>query len=95
MNQAYILRKTEQRVRGAVEEINTDQIPEGEVSISVHYSSLNYKDGLILNGLGNLVKEYPHVPGIDFVGEVLESKHSNFSRGDWVIGTGFRIIEIV
>ena len=91
---AYILRKTEQRVRGAVEEINADQIPEGEVSISVHYSSLNYKDGLILNGLGNLVKEYPHVPGIDFVGEVLESKHSNFSRGDWVIGTGFRIGEM-
>ena len=40
---AYILRKTEQRVRGAVEEINTDQMPEGEVRISVHYSSLNYK----------------------------------------------------
>ena len=90
---AYLLRKNRKGIIGAIEEIHTDQLPDDEVNVSVRYSSLNYKDGLILNGIGNLVKKYPHVPGIDFVGTVIDSKHSDFSPGDWVIGTGFRIGE--
>jgi len=90
---AYLLHKTPKGIIGAIEKMTTDQLPDGEVKVSVRYSSLNYKDGLILSGLGNLVKKYPHVPGIDFVGTVLDSNNSDFSTGDWVIGTGFRIGE--
>ena len=64
------------------------------MTVEVAYSSLNYKDGLVLNGLGGLVKSYPHVPGIDYAGTVSYSTHPDFTRGDHVIGTGFRVGEV-
>ena len=62
--------------------------------IKVHYSSLNYKDALILKNGGKLVKEYPHIPGIDFSGQVIESDSANFKTGDEVVLTGCRVGEI-
>ena len=66
----------------------------GDVLVKVHYSSLNYKDALILKNGAKLVKEYPHIPGIDFSGEVIESENQEFKKGEEVILTGCRVGEI-
>ena len=66
----------------------------GEVLVQVEYSGLNYKDALILKNGARLVKEYPHVPGIDFSGKVIESENQEFKSGDEVILTGCRVGEI-
>ncbi len=77
----------------AIKTLDDDALPEGGVTVAVDYSSLNYKDGMVLNGLGNLVKSYPHVPGIDFAGTVEESESLDFKPGDEVILTGWRVGE--
>ena len=66
----------------------------GDVLVKVDYSGLNYKDALILKNGGKLVKEFPHIPGIDFSGTVAESKNNSFKTGDEVILTGWRVGEI-
>tara|TARA_Y100000310_G_scaffold285252_1_gene308589 strand:+ start:4222 stop:5223 length:1002 start_codon:yes stop_codon:yes gene_type:complete len=66
----------------------------GDVLVKVDYSSLNYKDALILRNGGKLVKEYPHIPGIDFSGKVVESVSSDFKSGDDVVLTGCKVGEI-
>ena len=66
----------------------------GNVVVKIEYSSLNYKDALILKNGGKLVKEYPHIPGIDFSGKVIESDSPNFKSGDEVVLTGCRVGEI-
>ena len=67
---------------------------EGEVIVRVSYAGLNYKDGLCLNGQGGLIREFPRIPGVEFAGEVLESRDERYSVGDQVIATGSRIGEI-
>ena len=67
MFKALVLHQQEREVSAVIEELDESRLPEGEVEIDVAYSSLNYKDGLVLNGLGGLVKTYPHIPGIDDV----------------------------
>ncbi len=66
----------------------------GDVLVKVDYSSLNFKDALILRNGGKLVKEYPHIPGIDFSGKVVESEAVDYKSGDDVILTGCRVGEI-
>ena len=92
MIKAIIVEQAEDRtVSAAIQEIETSQLPDdGEVDIAVEYSNINYKDGLCLNGLGGLVRNYPHVPGIDFAGEVTASRDPNFKPGDKVIMGGQR-----
>ena len=69
--------------------------PEGaDVTLRVLYSTLNYKDGLAMNGLGKVVKSYPHIPGVDLVGEVIESDSREWHPGDVAICTAFRVGEI-
>jgi acrylyl-CoA reductase (NADPH) len=75
---------------GAVDEA---RLPPGEVTVRVECSTLNYKDGLILQGLGRLVRNYPHVPGVDFAGTVERSESPQFEPGDPVILTGWRVGE--
>ena len=77
-----------------VRSIDKSFLKHGDVTIKVDYSDLNFKDGLILKNGGRLVKEFPHIPGIDFSGTVLESENSKFKEGDEVILTGFRVGEI-
>ena len=77
-----------------IEELDESRLPPGDVEIAVAYSSLNYKDGLVLNGLGGLVKTYPHVPGLDLAGTVVHSQSDPFQPGDQVICTGWRVGEI-
>ena len=59
----------------------------------MQHSTLNYKDGLILNGLGRLVRNYPHIPGVDFAGVVEASQHPGFEPGESVVLTGWRVGE--
>ena len=67
---------------------------EGDVLVKVDYSGLNYKDALILNNGGKLVKDFPRIPGIDFSGKVVETNNDNFKKDDEVILTGCRVGEI-
>ncbi len=69
-------------------------LPPGDVTVRIAYSDLNYKDGMVVKGLGRLVKTYPHVPGIDFSGIVEASESPRFKPGDQVILTGWRVGEI-
>ena len=92
---ALIVDKAEDgTVSQAIEEIGEDRLPaEGDVTIAVEYSTLNYKDGLCLTGAGGLVRTYPHVPGIDFAGTVETSKDGRYKPGDKVVLTGWRVGE--
>jgi alcohol dehydrogenase/acrylyl-CoA reductase (NADPH) len=77
-----------------VKELDTDVLKDGNVLVKIDYSGLNYKDALILNNGGRIVKKYPFVPGIDFSGTVEESKDDKFKKGDRIILTGFRVGEV-
>ena len=77
-----------------IKSIDKSFLKHGDVTIKVDYSDLNFKDGMILKNGGRLVKEFPHIPGIDFSGTVLESENSKFQEGDEVILTGFRVGEV-
>jgi len=94
---ALIVDKSEDgAITQSVERIDENRLPEapGEsVTVRVVYSTLNYKDGLCLTGGGGLVRTYPHVPGIDFAGEVEHSESPDFRPGDKVVLTGWRVGE--
>ena len=77
-----------------IKSIDKSFLKHGDVTVKVDYSDLNFKDGMILKNGGRLVKEFPHIPGIDFSGTVLESENSKFNEGDEVILTGFRVGEV-
>ncbi|WP_394352142.1 MDR family oxidoreductase [Rhodobacter sp. SGA-6-6] len=75
-------------------ELEDGALPEGEVTVAVEYSTLNYKDGLCLSPSGGgLVRNYPHVPGIDFAGRVESSSDPRYRPGDAVVLTGWRVGE--
>jgi acrylyl-CoA reductase (NADPH) len=76
-----------------VKELPDAALPEGDVTVAVEYSTVNYKDGLCITGQGGLVRNYPHVPGIDFAGTVETSSDSRYRPGDRVILTGWRLGE--
>jgi acrylyl-CoA reductase (NADPH) len=84
----------DRKVSHSIQTLANDRLPDGDVTIAVKYSTLNYKDGMIINGLGRLVREYPHVPGIDFSGVVEQSASPDYKPGDEVILTGWRVGEI-
>jgi len=91
---ALVLDQTEDGVSSAITELDDDRLPEGNVTVAVEWSSLNYKDGMILSGIGRLVRDYPHVPGVDMAGVVESSDDSRFQPGDRVALTGYRVGEI-
>jgi len=90
---ALVLEQQDKKVSHAVRELGVGDLPEGDVTVAVEYSTLNYKDGMVVNGLGNLVRNYPHVPGIDFAGTVEESASDRYKPGDKVVLTGWRVGE--
>ena len=87
----YLVREKDEIFSGSLEEIDTPSIESGRVLIKVHYSSLNYKDALAASGAKGVVKSYPFVPGIDVAGEIIESMSPDFSIGDNVLATGYKI----
>jgi len=91
---ALVLEQQDKKVSHEVREIGRDDLPEGNVTVAVEYSTLNYKDGMVVNGIGNLVRNYPHVPGIDFAGTVEESANDRYKPGDKVVLTGWRVGEV-
>jgi acrylyl-CoA reductase (NADPH) len=90
---ALVLREANRKVTAAFETLTEADLPEGDVLVRVSHSTLNYKDGMVLNGIGRLVRDYPHVPGIDFSGVVENSHHTGFKPGDEVVLTGWRVGE--
>jgi acrylyl-CoA reductase (NADPH) len=84
----------DRRVSGAVETLSDDRLPAGDVTVAIAYSTLNYKDGLILTSGGGLVKTWPHVGGIDFAGTVESSDDQRFKPGDNVVLNGWRVGEL-
>ena len=91
---ALVVNKSEDgTVRAGVEQLTLEQLPEGNVTVAVEYSTVNYKDGLCLSTGGGLVRNYPHVPGIDFAGTVESSDDDRYKPGDKVVLTGWRVGE--
>jgi len=91
---ALILNQEGENFSREIKSIERSFLKEGDVTVKVQYSGLNYKDALILKNGARLVKEFPHIPGIDFSGIVEESNHKNFKSGDEIILTGWRVGEI-
>jgi acrylyl-CoA reductase (NADPH) len=91
---ALIINQDGESFTREIKSIDKSFLKHGDVTIKVDYSDLNFKDGMILQNGGRLVKEFPHIPGIDFSGTVLESENSKFKEGDEVILTGFRVGEV-
>src|SRR5271168_962951 len=90
---ALVLHEEGGKVTPRLETVEEDRLPPGEVTVSVEYSTLNYKDGMILSGIGRLVRTYPHIPGIDFAGTVERSESPDFAPGDKIVLTGWRVGE--
>ena len=90
---ALVLDQNDKKVTAEFRNLTTDDLPDGDVLVRVKWSTLNYKDGMILNGLGRLVRTYPHVPGVDFSGEVVSSSDARYKPGDEVVLTGWRVGE--
>ena len=91
---ALVLEEDDGKVSNQIKDLSVDDLPEGDVLVRVEYSDVNYKDGMIVNGIGGLVRNYPHVPGIDFSGTVEETSHARFKAGDKVVLTGWRVGEV-
>ena len=88
-------RDEDKTIRHEMTELQHGDLPaDGEVLVAVKYSTVNYKDGLCLSGKGGLVRTYPHIPGIDFAGEVVSSSDKRYQQGDLVALTGWRVGEI-
>lgn len=77
-----------------VQELSDSRLPDGDVTVAVEYSTLNYKDALCLGSGGGLVRAWPHVPGIDFSGVVETSDDARYRPGDRVVLTGWRVGEV-
>ena len=91
---ALVLEEKDGKVTAGMQQLSEERLPAGDVTVRVVASTLNYKDGMILKGMGRLVRAYPHVPGIDFAGVVESSRSSDFRPGDQVVLTGWRVGEI-
>ncbi|TAN20413.1 MAG: oxidoreductase [Actinomycetota bacterium] len=91
---ALVIDETDGKVTSSLQTLSEDRLPAGEVTIEAYYSTLNYKDGMVLNGLGKLVRSYPHVPGVDVAGIVRDSSDSRFLPGDEVVVGGYRFGEV-
>jgi acrylyl-CoA reductase (NADPH) len=96
---ALVVEESERGLTTNLREIDERELraaapPEADVTVRVRYSTLNYKDGLAMNGLGDIVKRYPHVPGVDLAGVVECSDSPLWKPGDEVIAGGFRMGEL-
>src|SRR4051794_162429 len=91
---ALVLHEEGGKIVPRLETLDDSRLPPGDVTVRVEYSTLNYKDGMILQGQGRLVRQYPHIPGVDFAGTVEESSSPDFKPGDPVILTGWRVGEL-
>ena len=91
---AVVLNQISEKFSREIKTLDNSFFKTGEVLVKVDFSGLNYKDALILKNGAKLVKEYPHIPGIDFSGKVVESENDSFKSGDNVVVTGCRVGEL-
>lgn len=92
-NALVVNKDADGNTKAAVQTLSEEQLPDGDVTVSVEYSTVNYKDGLCLGAGGGLVRNYPHIPGIDFAGTVEQSDDPRYQVGDKVVLTGWRVGE--
>jgi len=90
---AIVIDNQNEKFSHDIKEISSNDLKNGNVLVKVDYSSLNYKDAMILKDGGRIVRKFPFVPGIDFSGSVVESEDEKFKKDDNVILTGFRVGE--
>lgn len=93
MFKAILIEKDDSGYRANLREIDEAQLPEGDVTIQVAYSTLNYKDGLAITGRGPVVRRFPMVPGVDLVGTVESSTNPDYAAGDKVVLNGWGVGE--
>lgn len=93
MFNAIVVNKDDSSYRAELTAVDEAQLPEGDVTVDVSYSGLNYKDGLAITGKGPVVRKFPMVPGIDIVGTVRDSAHPDYKAGDAVILNGWGVGE--
>ncbi len=93
-NALVVTKDEDGTVHQNIEQVGLDRLPEGNVTVAVEYSTVNYKDGLCINATGGLVRNFPHVPGIDFAGTVETSDDPRYKAGDRVVLNGWRVGEV-
>jgi acrylyl-CoA reductase (NADPH) len=93
MFKGILIEKDDAGYRANIKDIDEAQLPEGDVTVRVAYSTLNYKDGLAITGKGPVVRRFPMVPGIDLVGTVESSTHADYQPGDSVLLNGWGVGE--
>lgn len=93
-NALVVEKNDEGKTSASVQQIELSQLPEGNVTVAVDYSTVNYKDGLCIGPGGGLVRNYPHIPGIDMAGVVEASDDPRYKAGDRVVLTGWRYGEV-
>ncbi|MBT1712996.1 oxidoreductase [Enterobacter dykesii] len=93
MFKSLVINRTEDRYTAQIAEIAESELPEGDVTVNIDHSSINYKDALAITGRGPIVRHFPMVPGIDFAGTVSDSAHPDFRIGDKVLLTGWGVGE--
>lgn len=93
MFKGILIEKDESGYRAAIKEIDEPRLPEGNVTVRVSHSTLNYKDGLAITGKGPVVRKFPMVPGIDLAGTVEESSHPEYKAGARVLLNGWGVGE--
>ncbi|MBL4906485.1 MAG: oxidoreductase [Sneathiella sp.] len=91
---AILITKEDDTYDANLTEVSEDQLPEGNVTVKVDYSTLNYKDGLAITGSSPVVRKFPMVPGVDLAGTVEESTHSDYKAGDKVVLNGWGVGEV-
>lgn len=93
MFKALVLTQEDKQTHANIQTLDESQLPEGNVTVAVAYSSLNYKDGLAITGAGKIIRQFPMVPGIDFSGTVITSEDPRYAAGDSVVLTGWGVGE--
>ncbi len=94
MFKALLLEQSDsQEPKVTITQVDEAQLPEADVQVAVEYSSLNYKDGLAITGKGKIVRQWPMIPGIDFVGKVISSSDERYQQGQAVVLTGWGVGE--
>lgn len=93
MIKGILIEKDESGYHANLTTINEEQLPEGDVTVQVNYSSINYKDGLAITGKSPVVRQFPMVPGIDLAGVVIKSSNTNYNVGDQVLLNGWGVGE--
>ena len=94
MFSGILISKDDTGQSAAVSQLDAAQLPAGDVSVDVEYSTLNYKDGLAITGSSPVVRTFPMVPGIDLAGVVTSSSHSDWKAGDKVVLNGWGVGEV-